>query len=153
MTKDRTLASAVLLMVAVLFVESGSIPEKTSWQAYGSAIYPQVLLGCIAVFALLLLLNSFRQTSRSQRPKAATTSERPRPNVKVVGIFVLFGAYAALLPVLGYLASTLGFMVVTQALLLGTDTRKKWLINLATAGILVPLVYVIFEYGLNVWLP
>ncbi|GHA87386.1 tripartite tricarboxylate transporter TctB family protein [Modicisalibacter luteus] len=152
MTKDRSLATAVLLMVAVLFVESGNIPEKTSWQAYGSAIYPQILLGCIAVFALLLLLNSFRQTSQPGT-KGATTAKRPRANVKVVGIFVLFGAYAALLPVLGYLASTLGFMVATQALLLGVDTRRKWIINLTTAGILVPLVYVIFEYGLNVWLP
>lgn len=153
MTKDRTLASAILLMVVVLFVESGNIPGKTSWQAYGSAIYPQILLGCIAFFALLLLFSSFRQASHKPHPKKATSTGRPKANVKVLGVFALFGAYAALLPVLGYLVSTLGFMVATQALLLGIDTRKKWAINLVTAGILVPLVYVIFEYGLNVWLP
>lgn len=155
MTKDRYLATAVLLVVAILFVESGNIPEKTSWQAYESSLYPRILLGCIASLALLLLLNTFRSSASEEAAseKKETTAERPKRNLKVLGIFVLFGSYAALLPFLGYLIATMAFMVTTQALLLGIDTRRKWAINLVTAGILVPLVYVIFEYGLNVWLP
>ncbi|XKH61038.1 tripartite tricarboxylate transporter TctB family protein [Halomonas sediminis] len=150
MTKDRYLATAVLLMVAILFVESGNIPEKTSWQAYESSLYPQILLGCIASFAFLLLFHSCRKATAEDRE---TSAKHPERNLKVLGIFVLFGGYAALLPVLGYLVSTMAFMVTTQALLLGVDTRRKWVVNLATASILVPLVYVIFKYGLNVWLP
>lgn len=150
MTKDRYLATAVLLMVAILFVESGNIPEKTSWQAYESSLYPRILLGCIASLAFLLLLNACKNATAEDKKAPA---KRPERNLKVLGIFALFGGYAALLPVLGYLISTMAFMVTAQALLLGIDTRRKWVINLATAGILVPLVYVIFEYGLNVWLP
>lgn len=155
MTKDRYLATAVLLVVAILFFESGNIPDKTSWQAYESSLYPRILLGCIATLALLLLFNSFRSSASEETVsvKRETPTKRPERNLKVLGIFVLFGSYAALLPFLGYLIATMAFMVTTQALLLGIDTRRKWAINLVTAGILVPLIYVIFEYGLNVWLP
>jgi len=156
MTKERYLATAVLLMVVVLFIESGNIPDKTSWQMFGSAIYPRVLLGVIGVLAIALWVSSFVTAARARGTSDQPERPRPavrRPNPKVLGMFVLFGLYVLLLPMLGYIVATLLFMVVSQALLLGIDTPKKWLINLVTAGVLVPLLYVIFEYGLNVWLP
>lgn len=156
MTKERYLAAAVLLMVAVMFIESGNIPDKTSWQMFGSAIYPRVLLGVIGVLAIALWVSSFVTAARARDTSGRRERPRPsarRPNPKVLGMFVLFGLYVLLLPMLGYIVATLLFMVVSQALLLGIDTPRKWLINLVTAGVLVPLIYVIFAYGLNVWLP
>ena len=152
MTKDRFLAIVTLAMVAILLVESGGIASKTSWQPYGSALFPQILLVVTGLLALAILLKSFfkpPQDSSSRRSVKDVLLEKQ----KVILLFLIFGIYAAALSYLGYLISTLLFMVITQALLLGVDSRRKWLINLGTSFTIVPLVFVVFRYGLNIWLP
>lgn len=153
LTKDRALALAMMLMAGILLVESGNIPPPTSWQPYGSALFPRILLVVIGLLSLMILIRSLligRQRSNTPR---LTFPQWIAHNRTVLGLFLLFGLYAALLPLLGYIAATLGFLITAFAWLLGIDTRRKWIINLAVSGILVPLVYVIFRYGLNVWLP
>ncbi|KAA0017470.1 tripartite tricarboxylate transporter TctB family protein [Salinicola corii] len=168
--RDRILATVVLGMVAILAVESGNIPDKTSWQMFDSAIFPRLLLGVIGILATLLWIQSLLASRRATplqetREDSALTeaqtieptpeeyTARPRFHYQVPSLFVLFGLYTWSLPLLGYLIATLAFLIIAQALLLGVDTPRKWLINLVTAGILAPLIFVIFEYGLNVWLP
>lgn len=157
LTKDRALALAMLAISGILLAETRNIAPPTSWQPYGSALFPQILLGIIAVLSLLLLLRSFLmpsevakgETDRPRRSPAAWV----RHNAIVLSLFGLFGLYALLLPLIGYLPATLGFLVTSLALLLGIDTRRKWIINLAVSCTIAPLVYVIFRFVLNVWLP
>lgn len=157
LTKDRALALAMLAITGILLAETRNIAPPTSWQPYGSALFPQILLGIIAVLSLLLLLRSF--LVRSEVPKSEPDRPRRslaawiRHNAIVLSLFGLFGLYALLLPLIGYLPATLGFLVTSLALLLGIDTRRKWIINLAVSCTLAPLVYVIFRFVLNVWLP
>lgn len=153
LTKDRALALAMMLMAGVLLVESGNIPPPTSWQPYGSALFPRILLVVIAALSLLILIRSLLVGVKRPDTPRRTFPQWLAHNRTVLGLFLLFGLYAALLPLLGYVAATLGFLLAAFALLLGIDTRRKWIINLAVSGILVPLVFVIFRYGLNVWLP
>ncbi len=152
-TKDRALALAMLLLAAILLVESGNIPGKTAWQPYGSALYPRILLGVIGVLSTIILIRSF--FSRAAKSTSTRRSFRAYlvHNQKVLLLFVLFACYAALLPVVGYLVATLGFLVLSLALLLGVDSRRKVIVNLATSFTLAPLIYVIFRYGLRIWLP
>lgn len=152
MTKDRFLALVTLVTVAILLVESGNIASKTSWQPYGSALFPQILLVVTGLLATAILLKSFL------KPAASSTQRRSFKEVaiekqKIILLFLIFGIYTAALSYLGYLVATLLFMLSTQALLLGIDTKRKWLINLGTSFTIVPLVFVIFRYGLNIWLP
>ncbi|MDR9440248.1 MAG: tripartite tricarboxylate transporter TctB family protein [Halomonas sp.] len=157
LTKDRALALAMLAMTGILLAETRNIAPPTSWQPYGSALFPQILLGIIAVLSLLLLLRTFfvppadrkAEPVRPRRSLAAWT----RHNGTVLSLFGLFGLYALLLPLLGYLPATLAFLLTSLALLLGIDTRRKWIINLAVSCTIAPLVYVIFRFVLNVWLP
>ncbi|GHC24012.1 tripartite tricarboxylate transporter TctB family protein [Aidingimonas halophila] len=156
MNKDRYLAIATLVIVGILLIESGDIPGKSSWQPYGSAMYPRFLLALIALLSLVLLVRSFL-TAKPATPQSTATFHSLagwfRHYRIIIALFGLFGLYALLLPMLGYLISTTLFMVSSQGLLLGCDTRRKWLINLGITFTLVPLVYAIFQYGLNVWLP
>lgn len=157
LTKDRALALAMLAISGILLAETRNIAPPTSWQPYGSALFPQILLGIIAVLSLLLLLRSFLMPT--EVPKGETDRPRRSPaawarhNAIVLSLFGLFGLYALLLPLIGYLPATLGFLVTSLALLLGIDTRRKWIINLAVSCTIAPLVYVIFRFVLNVWLP
>ncbi|GGW32140.1 tripartite tricarboxylate transporter TctB family protein [Halomonas sp. 141] len=153
LTKDRALALALLLIVAVMWVESSSIRPPTSWQPYGSALFPRILLVTIALLSLVLLVRTFFSPATPPPSWSAAVSHWFNRRKSVLALFGIFGLYAALLPVLGYIVATMGFMVASLALLLGMDSRRKWLINLGISGTLVPLVYIIFRYGLKVWLP
>ncbi|MGO2392162.1 tripartite tricarboxylate transporter TctB family protein [Halomonas sp. AOP12-C2-37] len=153
LTKDRALALALLLIVAVMWIESGDIRPPTSWQPYGSALFPRILLVVIGLLSLMILVRSLlikvpERASAKQLIKEWFQSRRT-----IVALFLLFGLYAALLPLVGYIAATIGFLITSLALLMGINTRRKWLINLTLSCSLAIVIFVIFRYGLNVWLP
>jgi putative tricarboxylic transport membrane protein len=153
LTKDRALALALLSIVAVMWVESGNIRPPTAWQSYGSALFPRILLVVTGLLSLLLLVRSLIAGPGERHAPRRSFAEWLAHNRTVLCLFMLFGLYAALLPLLGYIAATLAFLVTSLALLLGIDTRRKWIVNLSVSCTLVPLVFVIFRFGLNVWLP
>ena len=152
-TKDHALAIAMLIMATILYVESGNIRPPTSWQTYGSAMFPRILLGVIATLSVLILVRSLFDGGPAQAKERPTAMQWLKHNRVVLSLFGLFGLYALVLPLFGYLVSTLAFLVASQALLLGVDTKRKWAINLGVSVALASLIYVIFQFGLNVWLP
>ncbi len=153
LTKDRALALALLLIVAVMWVESGSIAPPTSWQPYGSALFPRILLVVIGIFSLLILVRSLLVKVPERAGAKQLINEWFQSRRTILALFLLFGLYAALLPVVGYIAATIGFLVASLALLLGINTRRKWMINLTLSFTLAIVIFVVFRYGLNVWLP
>jgi len=153
LTKDRALALAMVLIVAVMWVESGDISPPTSWQPYGSALFPRILLVMIGLLSLLILVRSFL-VKVPERPGAKQLiTEWFQSRRTILALFLLFGLYAALLPMVGYIAATIGFLVASLALLMGINTRRKWMINLSLSCTLAIVIFVVFRYGLNVWLP
>ncbi|AJY51814.1 tripartite tricarboxylate transporter TctB family protein [Halomonas sp. KO116] len=153
LTKDRALALALLLIVAVMWMESGDIRPPTSWQPYGSALFPRILLVVIGLLSLLILVRSLL-VKVPERPGAKQLiTEWFQSRRTILALFLLFGLYAALLPVVGYIAATIGFLVASLALLMGINTRRKWMINLTLSCTLAIVIFVVFRYGLNVWLP
>mgnify|MGYP003135937492 FL=1 len=153
LTKDRALALALLLIVAVMWVESGSIAPPTSWQPYGSALFPRILLVVIGIFSLLILVRSLLVKVPKRPGAKQLIGEWFQSRRTILALFLLYGLYAALLPVVGYIAATIGFLVTSLALLMGVDSRRKWLINLTLSCSLAIIIFVVFRYGLNVWLP
>ena len=153
LTKDRALALALLLMVAVMWMASGDIRPPTSWQPYGSALFPRILLVVIGLLSLLILVRSL-WVKVPERPSAKQLLiEWFQRRRTILALFLLFGLYAAFLPVVGYILATIGFLVASLALLMGINTRRKWIINLTLSVTLALVIFVVFRYGLNVWLP
>ncbi|TDB03214.1 tripartite tricarboxylate transporter TctB family protein [Halomonas marinisediminis] len=153
LTKDRALSLALLIVSAVLFIESRNIPPPTSWQPYGSALFPRILLVVVAALSVILLVRSLATTGLEKRCSKYSVVQWIKNNVKILSLFGLFGLYTFLLPLAGYLISTFFFLSSSLALLMGVDTWRKWLINLSLSFSIVPLVYIVFRFGLNVWLP
>ncbi len=153
LTKDRALAFATLLLVAVLWFEARNIPPRTSWQPYGSAFYPQLLLAVIGALAMVLLARSFLPTQPRQAPLLPDIRDFVVRQYKIVLLFVLFGLYAALLPVLGFNAATMGYLAASFALLIGFGKWRKLILALAVAVVATLLVYYVFQYGLRIRLP
>jgi putative tricarboxylic transport membrane protein len=153
LNKDRALALITLAIVAIMFAESTSIPPRTSWQPYGSAFYPRLLLAVVAVFALLLLGRSFMPNVERQRPLLPDIATFSKTNHRVIALFVMFGIYAAILPVVGYIAATGGFLIASLALLSGLSSRRKTIATLAISVITPLMIYAVFQYGLGIRLP
>lgn len=153
LNKDRALALAVLLVSGIMLAETRHIRPPTSWQPYGSALFPRLLLTVIVLLALLILVRSLLQGTPTRAMPRRTLAAWLAHHRSVLSLFALFGAYALLLPILGYMIATLAFMISALALLLGTKGWRPWALNLGVSLTLVPLVYVIFRYGLRVWLP
>lgn len=153
LTKDRALALITLVIVTIMFVESINIPPRTSWQPYGSAFYPQLLLAVVAVFALLLLGRSFMPGTERQRPLLPDIVSFAKTNHRVIGLFVMFGIYAAVLPVMGYVAATGGFLIVSLALLSGMSSRRKTIATIVVSVITPLTIHIMFHYALGIRLP
>lgn len=153
LTKDRALALALLLIVAVMWIESGDIRPPTSWQPYGSALFPRILLVVIGLLSLMILVRSLLVKVPERAGAKQLITEWFQSRRTILALFLLFGLYAASLPLVGYIAATIGFLVASLALLMGVNTRRKWMINLTLSFALTIIIYVIFRHGLNIWLP
>ncbi|MGJ7461181.1 tripartite tricarboxylate transporter TctB family protein [Halomonas sp. MA07-2] len=152
-TKDRFFSVVMMLIVAMLFYESGNIPQRTSWQPHGSALFPRILLGIIAILSVIIFIKSMVKDGFETQFNVKSFLVKINEKSKSIGLFVLFGTYALLLPHAGYLLATLCFMAASQALLMGFNTLNKIITILLTTFGVVPTIYLIFRHGLKIWLP
>ncbi|MBD3894604.1 tripartite tricarboxylate transporter TctB family protein [Halomonas sp. ML-15] len=152
-TKDRFLSVVMLLIVAILLYESGNIPDKTSWQPHGSAFFPRILLYMIAGMSLLIFVKSLVIENGIKKFNLRDVEKIFDGKAKCISVFAFFGIYALLLPYFGYVIATILFMVSTQTVLMGCNTKKKIATIILTSLIFVPTIYFIFRYGLRIWLP
>ena len=140
--RKGTLISTALLLVfaAVGFVLTLSFPAPAQPIDPGPAAFPRLIVGGLAIFALLQLL----EPGNGEEPLP-----RGRQALKVVGVLVLLLVYAAVLKPLGFIVSTIIFLV--GALILA-GVRRPFPLVLMPVGLAVVLFYVFYEL-LRVSLP
>ncbi len=152
LTRDRALALAVLLGTLVLAIDSRDIPAPSSWQPFGSALMPQILLGVLGVLGTALLVKSFLPGAANGPPVLPELRDFVQRNPHILALFALFGIYVFALPRAGYLVATSGFLLAALALLF-VRTARRALVAVALAIAVSALIYVIFHYGLRIRLP
>lgn len=103
---DKIASGLVFALAAAVFYLSADFPA--GYGATGPAFFPRVIVGLMSVFALVQLVNAFRQDeTRSQ--------EISRSTVRTVGIaVVIIVAYVVTMPYLGFLAGTVGFLLASM---------------------------------------
>ena len=111
----------------------------------GPAFYPRIILTITAVLSAALVVSDLVRRRRAPSPAAV----RYR---LVVLAFVIFGAYVALLPYLGYRVATFLFVGGLQAALEKPRGERWWLV-LAVALVTTVATYYVFEGYLSVLLP
>lgn len=152
LTRDRALALSVLLGTGILAVDSLNIPEPSSWQPYGSALMPQILLAVLGVLGTALLVKSFMSETASDSAFLAEVVGFVRRNTHILVLFALFGIYVFAMPRVGYLAATAGFLFAALGLLHARSGRRV-LAVIVIAITVSTLIYAIFQYGLGIRLP
>lgn len=138
---DEIAAVALLALSAGVFWVSRDYPTGPTITP-GSAFFPRLIAAGIALLAVTLLIQGFLDGS-------STHSLSSDDAVRVLAPMVVLVAYVAVMSVLGFLATTVAFLVVLMAY--SGVTRLRLLIPVAV-GIAVALQYVFVAF-LHVPLP
>jgi putative tricarboxylic transport membrane protein len=145
------LAISLLVISAVLWVATYDIPGPTSWQTYGSARFPRILIGTLAGLSVLLLVRELLSGDRSNafRDIAAWV----RSEKRILGGMVLFGLYIFALPKAGFIAATMVYLAASLTVLWYPLSRRKVLISGAICIAATFGVFFVFESVLGIRLP
>ena len=111
----------------------------------GPAFYPRILLTITALLSAALVVSDLVRRRGAARPAPARYGF-------VLLAFVIFGAYVALLPSLGYRVATFLFVGGLQAVL-ERPRGRRWGLVLAVALVTTFATYYVFEGYLSVLLP
>jgi len=142
------ICGAIALTLAVLILAGARGLTFISNGVPGPGLLPFLLAGLLAACAILLLAGKADATGKadpSERAEPAATGI-PWRVPAAIGAMVL---YAALMPVLGFVAATLVF-VFTLNWWWG---RHRWWAALAFAGVVTAVIFLIFSVLLGVPLP
>jgi putative tricarboxylic transport membrane protein len=149
MTRDLATALVCLAASLLFFALTLDLPGPSLLVPIGPGYYPRIILGITAVLSALLLVQTLLARRRAQKPAART-----KPNYGLVGwSFAVFGAYVAMLPLLGFRIATLGFMLAAQWLLGRPRTAKAWLVACVIAVVSAFATFHLFQDYLSVLLP
>jgi hypothetical protein len=141
--RDGVAGLACLALAAVLFVASRGLPQA-ALVPIGPGFYPRILFGVTAVLSVVLIASDLVSRRRSPMP---VLTHRP-----VLVTFALFGAYVAVLPLLGYRVGTFLFVAALQVVL-EPPRGRRWALVLVVALAATVVTYVAFETYLSVLLP
>lgn len=114
-----------------------------------AAMYPRGLLIILAVLAAGAVAESLIKNRNKAAPAKDTRPWKDRPYVWALCVYAIVAAYAAILEPLGFVLSTMLFMVAMMSYF---GERKLWLM-LALGAAFVAFVYGSFIFMLNVPIP
>ena len=136
---DRVIAVVIVVLGAVLLTLAFGFPEPGQPEDPGTAALPRLIGGALVILGLMLLFNAERN---SFLPEEGT-------RMRTLLIIVLGGAYTFTLTPLGFMLSTLVFLVL-GLLIMGIRS----ILRLVLVPVLVTVVvYYLFTAALGVYLP
>jgi putative tricarboxylic transport membrane protein len=127
----------IILGIALLtiLVPMGIVePRKVRFAALSPSYYPRIVAGVLLLLGLAVAWRSRRETTA-----APASNRHPNATGRIACFIALLGAYALLLPWLGFVAA--GFLGLLAAFWIAGEHRLKLVLPLA---VLVPLMLYFF---------
>jgi putative tricarboxylic transport membrane protein len=162
MVKDRFFSVIVLVISLLLFIETYRLPEKQDWMQYSGASYPRVILFFLIFFSIILLIRSIflkKESLLKSNVSSQSNSDAPAKKDKTSGsrnvilIFIITGSYIGIMPLIGFIPSTILYMLVTQGLLMGIKEKRLIIKNILVSVFATFSIYYIFNNLLQILLP
>ncbi|WP_020620440.1 tripartite tricarboxylate transporter TctB family protein [Paenibacillus daejeonensis] len=148
---DRIFSIAVLLFAALFFYESRTFATKNATQTLSSAFYPRVIIAIMTIFAIVVLVRSF--TRKVSSVPMAELRNKLKEHWRIPVMFVLFFVYIAVLPVIGFIWSTVTYLLIGFLLLEPAFRARRLMLYVPASVILTIIIFFIFERQLNIVLP
>ena len=147
-TADR-LTAVLFVAASVYMIYETTLIETLSYQILSSRLFPYITFIFIILLALALLASTFVRSTEIELVDGYWRRIVNRRRLITLGLFCL---YLALMPVVGFLPASAGFILVTIAVL-SPSPRRDIPIAIALAGGVVGIIYLVFVYWLQVFLP
>jgi len=148
---NRDSVSAVfLLLFCGIFIAASFDIEATNYGTLQSAVWPQIILGALSVFSLLLLTQALRRPAAAGAGGGLLDWLRRYRNPLIC--YALFLGFLVSLPILGMLLGGILF-VLLMLTILGGGKLAQLPLHLGIAVISVGAMWAIFTYALGVFLP
>lgn len=147
---NRIFAIAVLVVSGLFFYESRLFAERKEVQTFSSAFFPRLILYLMIVLSIILLIQSFIRKSKHISLSSILDFLRKRWRVPVM--FVWLSVYLTVMPVFGFLYSTIAFLLVSFYLL-SRITLTSMIAYIPLSVTLTFAIQFIFEHELKIILP
>jgi putative tricarboxylic transport membrane protein len=143
--RDITIGVIMLAFSAVVFAIAQQLPKQWDGGGLTPATFPTALAGFIGFLSFTLIVSGVTSKNR----------EKLGPFFgpffwQMVIFFVVMAVYIYIMPLIGYITSTVIFVIVTYLLLVGKVNVKSTIIGIIFAVLFAVSVYSIFALILKV---
>ena len=154
---DLLLSALFTALSVLMYVEALALPEGL-FGTLGPGYFPKIILLCLIIaggtLTLRLLARAVTSVKEGASPGKADAPSFYKRYRFVAITFVAFFLYLLSMKYLGFLPSTLAFMVITMWLLAPPDKNWRTVRIIASTSISLSLgLYLFFTYGVSVMLP
>lgn len=153
----QTIFNLILLVLAgFLFYQGGKLPAS-AWEPLGPGSFPRIVLGLMILLSGAVIVSNARpalaelKRRREGAPGKALLGWWTRHRLVAI-VLALFAFYVLLLKLLGFVVTTIAFLILVQWWV-GPKTRKNLFLAIAVALIFSIGTYYLFQAVLNVFLP
>jgi len=146
----------IIILSVLLLINTFSFPENLG--DVGPAFFPRMLLVVLLILSVVLLINSFlkmeKQKNQDQDKDKDKKEQMIAMSLKVAFLFSLIVLYSIGMIYLGYLLSTLLFLVVAVSFMIGNIKIKTFIQKtLPTSLIITFVTYIVFKMMIHIPLP
>ena len=146
------LSGAFLVILSVILLFSTESFNTSSISAYGNpATVPRIILALLAVISVMILISGILKVQ-----KEGDTDESAKPDMNerlpFILTFILIAVYILSVSILGYIVSTTIYLFL-QIFILSCFSKKRLVLNVIIAIGTSVIVFCIFRYGFDVFLP
>lgn len=150
--RDGVIGLICLVVSLALIVQSLSLPQLPLTPV-GPGFYPRIVLGLLALGGLILMLQDLLVSRAAAAPAPRTGTQLAGTLARVALLFGITGAYALLIPLLGFRLATALFVLTMMPAIEWPASARAWAMVLAIAIVTALTTYVVFERYLQVLLP
>ena len=149
MKTANRIAAVLIILVCLFLLQETSKIESLAYELISNRMFPYMTIGLVLALAAGLLATTFIPSLDVPFPKGYWARVVGKRRLITLG---LFAVYLFLLPVLGFLPVSFGFMIVATAIL-SPNRRKDLPIAAAIAAGVVGVCYLVFVQWLQFYLP
>lgn len=157
--KNKNIQSGIFLLLVsvVMFVATLSFKQLTTSQV-GPAFMPQIISALIGLMSIAIIIEGYRKVKSGTKGDPDEEGEEVQGNAKeisyrpVIQSFVLMAIYVAVMPVVGFLITTMLYMFL-QMMILSSKPERRWLLFAIVSVVASSVIYYVFRNVFYIMLP